>query len=193
MPNIDQAVEILRIMAWPSTVLLLAKLFKENIKALIDRVNSITAGPVAVTAGDQQKQAEFGDEKYKKLLKEVEGHKGIQKKLVELSDKIIQEKNVYFLAYHFEKTYRLIFGSQINLLNMIKNIPDKKMKKVLAEAVHRRTPLGRSYPFYDYTGFLINSYLISYNASDDTYVLTDLGFLFLEYIKNNNLPQNKPF
>ena len=49
-----------------------------------------------------------------------------------------KDRDNILLLYHFERTYRLIFGSQLSLLKTIANNPEG-ITRPIAEAYHRRT------------------------------------------------------
>jgi len=184
--------DFIKEISWPLVVFIIFCQLKSEIKALINRIKNISAGGVTVNISDQQQEITQDKERNKKLAKEIAKYKNIQNKLLELQERTSKDKNIYELLYHFEKTYRLIFGSQLNILTFIFRSSSQKISKALTEAIYRRTIFVGTYPFDLFIGFLLNSQLIKYN-DDDTYFLTQLGFLFLEFITINNLPLNKPF
>ncbi len=87
---------------------------------------------------------------------------------------------------HFETTYRLIFGSQLNILHALQSSPTHTITRSLAEAIHRRSKYN-DISFEDYMQFLINAVLIGRNAQGE-YYLTQLGYEFLTYLFQSGIP-----
>jgi hypothetical protein len=116
-----------------------------------------------------------------------------EKMLHALQEHTAKTKEAFQLGYHFEKTYRLIFGSQLSILTGI--MTSVKLPRSLAGEIYRKTQWRvHGYTFNDYMGFLVRSGLIAFNATEDTYSLTPLGMVFMEYLANNKMPLYKePF
>lgn len=91
---------------------------------------------------------------------------------------------------HFEKTYRLIFGSQLRVLTLLKNNPQVSREQI--EAIYNTTIHVGVYSLDLFIGFLENSQLIKKN-NDNTFSLNPLGSLFLDYLVANNMTLNKNF
>jgi len=107
------------------------------------------------------------------------------------------KKNQYLLFYHFERVYRLIFGSQIRILLDAEQNGDRIS---LPKAIMFYKDSGwneRGYDAGNYTLFLLNMGLFTYQTGkmpeDCFYTLTPLGKLFLQYLRENGLFLNKPF
>ncbi len=90
---------------------------------------------------------------------------------------------------HFENVYHLIFQSQTDILQIINNQTENKLSKAILEAIHRRTVWIKTYAFENYIGFLVNNFLLTFNSEDQTYSITPLGILFLNYIKEMRYPK----
>lgn len=106
-------------------------------------------------------------------------------------------KNQYLLFYHFERVYRLIFGSQIKiLLEAEKN--GGRISLPLAIMYYRASGWNeRGYDVGNYTVFLTNMELFTYKTGkmpeDCYYELTPVGQAFLQYLRENKIPLEKPF
>jgi|SRR3989344_783793 len=96
----------------------------------------------------------------------------------------------YTLSNYFNAIYGLIFGSQLRILNMLREKPRKKEEiySIYLTTVHNGT-----YPFESYIGYLEKSGLIAYNSSNDTHSILPLGELFLDYLISKNMTFDKPF
>ncbi len=191
-------VDIIKAIAWPITVFLIVKKFENEVKALIDHIKiSFSFGDKKVDI-THEKEEELKQEqesnpeqtRVKDLESENKKHSDIEKNLLELLDNTAKTKDALFLGYHFEKTYRLIFGSQLSILNLA--YQHGKITNALAEAIYRRTMWIKTYPFESYIGFLINSGLINQlDPTDQSHDILPVGKAFVEYLNTNNMPLNK--
>jgi hypothetical protein len=163
---IEQYIEL--IFSWPVVAFVAIIMFHKEIRELIGRIQRIQKGDFSIDIPSRQKQ--------------------VNKKTFE---KFAAKKpNSYEALYGFEKTYRLIFGSQLYILQLIENSPGKKTDEATLVALHNRTIWKRTYPFADYIGFLINTKLLE--KKESIYFITTVGKNFLEYLRKNNIPLQKP-
>jgi hypothetical protein len=109
-----------------------------------------------------------------------------------LNKELARARDSLIILNHFEKTYRLIFGSQLYLLTSISNSGNKKIHAGIAETMYTKTSWPGRYPFKDYVNFLERSELVVYDPSTNTYAITALGQEFLSYLSRNNIPLIKP-
>ena len=195
---IKDFLELAKIIAWPLVVYLLFQKFQTEIRVLINEIKlSFSFGDKKLELSHKKAEAlqQLQEEspnpsKIKELEEENKKHKDVQAKLLELQENTASDKNAFFLGYHFEKTYRLIFGSQLSILKLA-NQYDKLIDD-LALSIYKRTTWATSYPYNEYIGFLINSGLIGpLNPSDQTYSILPVGKAFIGYLAANNLPLNK--
>lgn len=178
-------------LAWPIAILIIIYWLRQEIKDLLRRLTNFKAAGVSVDAVPSKQSGERKyKQKSKELAKMVSEKEGVVKKLLQIQDETKKNKDYYEILYHFEKTYRLIFGSQLNILRILKNGP---IADSLFQSIHRRTPLADVYSFNNYMNFLLNSYLIKKRPADNKYELTLLGFYFLQYLEKNKIPLNKSF
>lgn len=202
--NTDNWIEILRILIdllktlIPfGAIILIVFFFKEQIKELINSGKlKISAPGVSIeTANSQQKKVSDKEKKEIKALNSDLKTSNIQaKKLQELQEYTSKDKDAFYLGYHFEKTYRIIFPSQMMLLSMMKSNKNE-VTIPLAEALFRRTRWSQqlNMQFQTFIGFLIRSGLIRVSTSgSDKYILTPLGETYLQYLDYNKIPLKTP-
>jgi len=94
-----------------------------------------------------------------------------------------------------ERNYRMIFGSQLQLLEMMNadvGVSKEAAKSTYDAARTAYSDVYRSITFEQWIGFLINAGLCNV-APNGNYVLTPYGRGFLRYIVDMHLPTNKPF
>lgn len=110
----------------------------------------------------------------------------------EIINRLQTERDNNLLIAHFERTYRVIFGSQINILEVAESIGSVIESRALA--IYNSTVwAGGIYSFEKFMEFLTSiSKLLEFNASEKTYTITPLGRLFLQYLRANGLPFSKP-
>lgn len=121
-------------------------------------------------------------EEYGKKTKDMEN------KITALTDE--NEKNKIYL--HYERTYRLIFGSQIRFLEQLKKSKDYKIPLTQAQILYKLSPVFPNYPEEDYFKFLINYYMVGFeNTNGDNFYLTTLGNGFLDYLTELNIRKDK--
>ncbi|MGI6278896.1 MAG: hypothetical protein ACOYJ8_03790, partial [Patescibacteria group bacterium] len=124
------------------------------------------------------------------LAEEIKTQKRIQSKLVELQENTKKNADLNFLLYHFERTYRLIFGSQLEILDLLSKNKSLSFRFLLMK--YRATNWYPSYPFGSYIGFLVTSGLVVFDMGDNgSYSITPLGDLFLKYLRDNGISSVK--
>ena len=170
--------------------------FRKELKNLINKgVLKVSAPGFSLETANQQKEKFSAKEKkeIKTLNDELENTKKAQQALEQLQKDTVQARKTFFLGYHFEKTYRLIFPSQMAILVFMSN-SNGEMQDLLAKTSFIRTIWAQNFGFtYEqFIGFLINSGLVAYNNDKTKLSLTPLGKTFLEYIKNENMPTKLP-
>jgi hypothetical protein len=163
--------------------------FLEMLIALIwDRPEYVKGRLEALNKQQEEKETD------KKSLNEMETFAKNAGKMLEAET---IKKNQYLLFYHFEKIYRLIFGSQINIL-LDAEMNQGKIDLPKTVLMYRISGWNeKGYDIGNYTSFLLNMGLLNYTTGkmpkDCFYSLTPLGRSFLQYLRENNIPLNKPF
>lgn len=97
----------------------------------------------------------------------------------------------------FERIYRDIFGSQIDIL--IKMMPPigsltiEEADNEFQKNVTKHPDFYKSDQFIDWLRFLENSGLVSRNTNDKSVAITNFGLDFLNYLDNRNYTKEKNF
>lgn len=169
--------------------------FQKEIKTLIKNGGLKVSAPGFSLETIQKQQEELGSKEKKKietLNQELETTKIAEQRLRELQEYTAREKETFFLGYHLEKTYRLIFPSQMMILNAIKTYDG--FTDPLARAIWTRTIWAQQFSvtYEQFMGFLFQSGLISSDNPNQSLALTPLGRTFLEYLVNNSIPFKLP-
>jgi len=176
---------------WPLVVILIAFCFEKEIKEMLRNIKKAKT-PIGDFEFDKPKEqidkSKTDKEKIEELEKKLESSGTIY---LEEIKKIKDENFFYFIRYHFERAYRLIFGSQLAILSTILNNQDNKISEQLAQLFHRNSSFYPNYPFDQYINFLINMKLIVFNKEDRSFSLTPIGSMFLGYLKTENINPNK--
>ncbi len=165
--------------------------FKKEIKTLVKNGGLKITAP-GLSLETMQKQQEKLGKKEKKEIEELNADlknaKQIEQKLQELQQYTARDKDTFFLGYHFEKTYRLIFPSQMVILNAMNNVNDE-ITEELAQALHRRTIWAQNFnvSFEQFMGFLMQAGLIFYDGSNKKFTFAPLGKAYWEYLKNESI------
>ena len=175
-----------------SAIFLTFWVFRKEIKTLIENGGLRVSVPgFSLETLKQQQEGVSSKEKkeIEELNKELETSKKAQQKLAELQEYTARDKDTFFLGYHFEKTYRLIFPSQTVILNAMNN-QNGEITNPLAQAIFRRTIWAQHFniPYEQFIGFLIQSGVAIYDNKNDKFIITPMGRVFLDYLKNNNIP-----
>lgn len=98
----------------------------------------------------------------------------------------------WLLMWHAEKVYRLIFGSQLGILQSLALSEPQGVTKFQVEQWYSKNPISANYPFENYIGFLKDNQLITFDSSLTTLHITPVGKYFLDYIEKNNIPPVRP-
>lgn len=171
--------------------------FKDEIKTVIKNGGFKVLAPGFSLETLQKQQEKVGKTEKKEigaLNKELKTSQQREQKLKELQEYTSRDKDTYFLGYHFEKTYRLIFPSQMVILNVMNNSSNKAIIDVLAQAIFRRTIWATEFniSYEQFMAFLIESGLVNYDQLNQKFLLTPLGSTFWEYLKGNNIHLKMP-
>jgi hypothetical protein len=187
-------VEIIKALAWPLTVFSIVLIFKKEVKDLINDIKiSLSFGDKKIDLShDKAEELKKGQglvlekDEVEQLKEENKKHSDIEKRLLELQENTTKTKDAFFLGYHFERTYRLIFGSQLIILNLA--YQHGAIFDPLAQSIYRRTTWANTYPYDQYIGFLISSGLIGQlNSTTNSYTILPIGKAFIEYLIVNNI------
>jgi hypothetical protein len=107
---------------------------------------------------------------------------------------LIQQLAVTKVQRQQETTYRLIFGSQIQVLNDLNLLGPSPKEKLMAHYHAAKAQFPNAYESYDesrYIGFLEDTKLLQQMQQD--YVITALGKEFLSWLAEQGISPAKPF
>jgi hypothetical protein len=113
----------------------------------------------------------------------------------DLVDILTQHLAIWQLLYAAERTYRIIFGSQIAILkhlNVHGRTTTSKIQEFYEQAKTKFPLVYDKYQFDAYLNFLISSNLVV-AAVGITYVITPLGKEFLQWMIAQGISDVKPF
>lgn len=194
MNLIDRLIEILHILTWPLTLIFCLKLFEHEIRNFIARLKSFSVpGGVGAEAFESQQKVEE-NKKIEALALELDKKKNLEQFLIKTLDEKEKTVKEYQLLLHFEKSYRLIFGSQLNILIQLRKQLADGLDIASVVLMYRASGwYERGYQIDSYFAFLTNSGFIEYNKEGNKYRITALGIVFLDYLQRENIPLNKPF
>ena len=173
---------------WPVVALVLIILFlfwfRDQIRELIKNIRRVEGpGQLALDVEPQEQSPESSaippaNEEFEAAIKEAAGE----------IEQLKQSSGAYYLYWQYENTFRLAYGTQIELLILLASSDGTGE---LAELVHRRhVNLARKVePNYDLTFTLFISFLTSRGlmAVDSKYRITDSGRAFLNWMKLQGL------
>ena len=195
-------------MAIAVTVIVIAFffIFRKQIIRLFPRVKSIGKGLVTLDSEQQKSKSEVDPQKEAEslmrqldniLIRETEdmirGELGKKSLLgVEAVPVLIRYVAALYIAYNFSEVYRIIWGSQLNLLDYINSQPTQHPEalRVFYNSGAAQYPLIYSgYPFEQWLGFLKDQLLIRENKG--LVGITVRGREFLTYLTTTGLTRNK--
>lgn len=193
----DKVFNFLQLSFWPIVALVILFLFKNQIATLIEKgIVIMLPGGQEVRVGlpaPQQEPTQKNPEP-----KNIEDFKDITKpyeneisKLGEDREKLRTELLNIQIYLDFERIYRVIFGSQIELLKRLRTL--SPMSEPAKDTIfffvlnQRLFPTLVNWTFGQYMAFVLNTGLIVQN--NDSYFITDRGRAFLAYIELMNFPK----
>lgn len=209
--NWNLILDFTRVLTWPFIVGGFLIYFRKNIGGLVDRITLVKGPGGTEIRVEQQQRAEGQKEGIGKISKEdvkndlqsqieeikkqYEDQLSKEKKASTDKDQIInhllEQLSFKSLQLEFEQIYRLIFGSQIDLLKRLKASPYFKEptgNTILFFVLTQRIfPIFTNWTFNQYLNFLFTTNLIYF--ANDCYFITDRGKAFLAYIEILNYPK----
>jgi len=183
--------DFLKVLVWPGIVFLFTMLFRKNIAKLIDEILELKIlGNEAKRAKEQlpQDKPPITDidilSKYESL---AETYKKTVDSLSESKDNLKNELTNKEIELDFERTYNIIFGSQLFLLdslsfnnNMNYDVIDNYYK-----TIQKNNPALSTWNTNQYLSFLFSSGLIEWNNKGAISIqITVKGNAFMYYIKS---------
>ena len=198
--------EYLRVLAWPVVVLVAALILKDDIRNLLTRLGEFKYKDVAISFPSQTPPNKEISEDLKKTKTFAEEKKEVEAKerIITPTPEQLQQQIAALLtqiaalqtAFRFERIYASIFGSQIVILENLKNNLAGLFHVVVVKVYddfRQNDPVLKNYAFVDYIGYLINAGLIQAveTPTGRRYLITDLGTDFLNYIEKSGYSKKR--
>lgn len=93
-------------------------------------------------------------------------------------------------AWSFERIYRVIFGTQIRVLQKA-NVTPVPIATIQEQYEASRTLGNKTQSFENYIGFVVSNGLLAANADRTSFAITPVGRFFLTYIATEGYPVDK--
>lgn len=181
----------LEVLVWPIVALIIVLLFQEELKGLVRNVVALRVPGGFEAKISQQKPPEETPEISNELKKG--GVAELRKTGVDESELMNRVASLQ-VALHFERTYNLIFGSQIRLLESLERAgPSGRTYEDVVSGYQSEGVTSiflSSYPLKDYLGFLEVSGLVRTvdEAGRRSVEITPMGMGFLGYTRALRYP-----
>ena len=207
------ALDYIDTMVWPLAAASLVVLFRKNIAQLIDRIRSVKgpagmgldttpAGPSDQSPIDPSGGA--GADAVAGAIQDMAARYSEAVTYIAQTEtdfnQLKTNYNALNVLYQFERIYRMIYGTQLSLLFLLReSLPDhKKTRHILDFFYDDHVRLTAAMPNYSpnreaYYLFLTNSQMVELATEAEGYQLTAWGGLFLNYVEQQNLPRDKAF
>ncbi len=192
------AAEIGRTLLWCVLIVSSLLIFKQPISTFLVNIKEAKAGPFGLSSFQSQELATGkGDEPpdpnadvkdpIDRVAFENEAATAppaLQKRVNELTEAY----NQVYAAWYHERTYNVIYGSQIAALIMAENhaLSEQRLRSLYEQS--RR--LGNKQPFEAWVAFLIDRGLLVRGGQAGN-TITPTGLAFLAYVRAQNLPITK--
>ncbi len=204
---LNAGLPLLDTLIWPLAIVILTLMFRETIKALINRVSKINhrgaefslpqssaqdvSTPPALSYQDRLAKIQEPDVR-EVLARETELirtdlSKHIQdtkEDPVEVLSLVLAETR---MSVHFEKAFRVIFASQLRCLKALRTASSVGIPTSEIETEYY--PDLKDFSFKNWLRFLVEAHLVK--EIDEKLYITDTGMAFLIYIFKNNLPEHR--
>lgn len=209
MPFVTALFDLLKGIAWPIAIVLIALAFKVEIRALLPRLRK--AGPTGVELDPAEQQREAPNSTAvtttSDVIKDLPGisrtpamealergiHAELQKRpegdRVALAVRALAQSQ---LETAFERIYQWIFGSQILGLRRLHErttVSVEDARQFFEEFRSKDPTAYGSYGFNEWLGFLINQGLV--RRDGDAVTITEIGRDFLQYLFAQRKAENK--
>lgn len=177
-------VQYLDTLKWPLLALVVYVLLRNELPDVIKRITSIGRDGVVLTPSPQYQPSQSDeDEEIREATNDTTYDVSDPKDRQELLKQAP-------IALALEKIYRIIFGSQIAALLRLAAF-DTGLKSAQLQEFYdshtKRMPRTSNKNIHDLLAYPSSVSLIEYNHSTDTYQITNIGRLFLEYLQSENI------
>lgn len=186
--HIDKLIEFFKYSLWPFVMITFIYLFRNNIGNLIDEITELDIFGNKARRNKLPNQQEIPGsvkkipEEYKGLYLEYKDKTENLSKNVSTLQKELMGKNI---ELDFEKIYNVIFGSQLNLLDLLTTTTTISLTNLTNyfQRVQQKNPIFvvSNWSLTDYIRFIDISKLIE--SVPDGFQITLKGRMFMLYIK----------
>lgn len=209
--------ELLEIIKWPITAIILAIIFRGAVITLLSRIKKIGYGETGVELKDISQKTKdpietlvegkpervkralsiFNDETtkmYRATVVEESGLNDVKEFDKADKDKLVNYAVLLNVLLNFERNYSIIFGSQIRMLmHLNSSIDDTKenLKSFYDYALRKYPLIYQKYSYDEWLDFLYDSgYIV--DAKNSTVRITILGRDFLKFIIETGKTEFRP-
>ena len=206
--TIQSLAALLKALAWPASVLTIALFYKADLKAIIPRLRK--AGPSGVKLDPPLQQSVVITDLSGTISKPLPGiarteavedlERILRQQISTIQDgdridRLILELSQARLTAHFERVYRVIFGTQIlgiRRLNERKSPVDlDELKKFFLEYTAQFAAIYEHYGFEGWLAFMLNEMLVRQSAG--IIEISPTGKDLLLYLTIKGLPEDKSY
>lgn len=200
------------VLAWPILGLYLIRIFREEIRNLLNRIKSAQF-PGGTRVDLLPRQEELSKEIPPEIRESAEKKEGEIRKardttsaenlsvedLQQQVDVLLSELAELRTALDFERIYQYIFGSQIALLDVLRANGGAGIlyEEIAAyyQRVRAKWPALKYYTLEKYLSYLLGPSLVQYHLEERKrkYTITPYGIDFLEYIEKLRYSKEKNF
>lgn len=209
---IEMILNFISSISWPLVCFIIITYFKKPISRFLKRVQKVSYGDASIERQVKKQRDEkiendilqkgkdftYIDETLHKFsetsrefalqvienevkISEVEDDQQRSERLLKYSQLLIIIKNA-------ERIYRLIYGSQIRLLQKLNYASEKSedVKYFYDSAVEFFPDIYQNYSYQSYLDFLVSQRLISFDKENDLLIIKEEGRDFLRYLTESN-------
>lgn len=193
-----EILEYLKVIIWPSVILICIFLFKSNIAGLIERMDEwdipfIGKGKTSGMLKQQQegistdsKISQDEENDFKAVLEKRETEvSALKKNTDELAEQLTRAQ----VDLDFERIYNLIFASQIELLSTINYLDRANFDYIIdyfLKVKNKNRPVFNEWDVAQYIRFLLINQLIENDIQKTQIIITQKGRAFLAYLAMRN-------
>lgn len=213
MDNARLALDYIEVFIWPfvviTAIVIVVWRFHRQIGDLIDRIRrvgwmgaQVEAGPVEQPMEESAEQRIASEESHKAELEDLQRRAGdAVDSWRTYSYEVWGRLTTANLYLFYERSYRLIYGSQIRLLEFLRSrgpagasfLDLFQFFQEHVTAVQAVTP-GAKPDYGAYLGYLKSSEFVTpLAAGAPGYAITDHAKGFLDYLETSNIPKAKPY
>lgn len=207
---ISWILEYLKVLIWPIIIGGVIIYYRKNIQAFIDRIWKLKF-PGGELEAEKQKNLQSVDEgggrenaeetlsQQTELIEEVKNqyetqYSTLQQNAQQAIQDLLNQLSVKDIQLNFERTYNVIFGSQIALLELLLPKTTGESRAFLdlfySQVKKINFPIFENWTLDAYIQLLIYKLLVEVTPVGN-YKITVRGASFLSYITNLNYPKNK--